>query len=179
MYVDFKPNKIIDLSENEYFYEFIAVISPSNRERYTFLTLKNMIADYEASICEDIYIKCFLTKKDKASLMDFKNYEINYDNNNNNNPYTNEFENMDPLNVDASKIIEYIVGGHPMRMKGYVIQNVKHPPFKNINKEYNVVFASIKTIDVFKRDASLEGLSNQELIDAFAKKQEEFHSKQK
>lgn len=180
MYIDFKPSQIIKILDSDHFFEFTAILDPVSAEKYgigknTFATKKNIIFDYSvAKIDTPIFLRCCLHKKANISVMNFKDYEINASAKEN--PYVCQEKKIKPDMFKASEIIENIVAGYPTRMRGYVIRNTLLQPTDMIDLKFPIITVDVICVDFFKRDASLEGLSNKELIDVFAKKQEGFLS---
>lgn len=180
MYIDFKPSQIIKILNSGDFFEFTALVYPVSAEKYgigtdTFGAQKNMILDYSvARITDPIFLRCCLHRKANISVMNFKDYEINASVKEN--PYACQHEKVKPEMFTTNEIFENIVSGYPTRMRGYVIRNTLLQPTDGIELPIPVITVDVNSVDFFKRDASLEGLSYQELIDVFAKKQKVFLS---
>lgn len=183
MYIDFKPSQIIKIMDSDHFFEFTAIVNPVSREKYgigtdTFTSKKNIIIDYSvAAINTPVFLRCCMHKESNISVMDFKDYEINASVKEN--PYVCQHEKVDPEMLKVSEIIENIVAGYPTRMRGHVIRNTFTQPADGIDFPVPIITVDVNFVDFFKRDASLEGLSNKELIDTFEKKQEEFLSEKR
>lgn len=175
MYIDFKPNRIIQILDSGDFFEFTAIVDPVSDEKTgigknTFVTQKNTIFDYSVlRINDSVLLRCFLHKNAKISVMDFKDYEINASAKEN--PYVCQNEKIDPVEFSAVEIINNITSGYPARIRGYVIRNTLMKPADGMNAENPIITVEVNYVDFFKRDASLEGLGYKEVIDAFAKKQ--------
>lgn len=176
MYIDFKPSQIIKILDSGDFFEFTAILHPESFENKemeeggTFISQKNVVLDYTSQkVDTPIFLRCCLHKEFKVSVMDFKNYKISALREEN--PYISQDENVRPVRLKASEVIKNIIEGYPVRIKGYIIRNVSVKPEGKIDLEIPFITVDINCVDFFKKDARIEGLSHEELVDVFIKKQ--------
>lgn len=165
----------------ENFTQFIAIVDNANSKKdkikaLNVLSAQNVVYDYNARTDETFFIRCRIHHKAKIGSMDFKDYEINTLDKNS--PYDDKSYNKEMLSIDYQDVMANILNGYSPRIKGWVIKTEKNENAKGIPLGATIITIDILGIDFFKKDKSLENLSNAEILNKFYEDQEEFLSEE-
>ena len=181
MYMDFKPNKIVRISKCKNYLRFIAIVDSVDKEKngtkgHTTLSSNNVVLDCSVRTEETFFIKCYVNKHTGVPSMDFKNYEI-YPSDKNS-AYVDSSTFKAPTIVNHEYVISNIIKGYYCRIKGNITKTEKNESIKGIPIGATIISIDVFAIDFFKKDKSLEGLSDFELLNKFNEYQDKFLSEE-